>query len=162
MHRRQAKPICHWSQEMINLGNGVFSLVECFYRRPERAPWIFDKGLDRPKLCVMPYLIGAIALVIALTAIILVFHSMYKAFRQDLADFNHCDNWDVTLTELEQIHTDSSLSVISVIRNFGFKFYISQNSGKYPKPSTTRRLSVPHWLHLNRTYKTIKQDAKKN
>ena len=71
----------------------------------------------------MPYLIGAIALVIALTAIILVFHSMYKAFRQDLADFNHCDNWDVTLTELEQIHTDSSHSVITVIRNFGFKFY---------------------------------------
>ena len=96
---------------MIDLGNGVSDLFKCLQIQPERRPGISDKGLDRPKLCVMPYLIGAIALVIALTAIILVFHSMYKAFRQDLADFNHCDNWDVTLTELEQIHTDSSHSV---------------------------------------------------
>ena len=60
----------------------------------------------------MPYLIGSIALIIALTAIILVFYDMYKAFRQDLADFNHCDTWDVTLTELDHIHTDSTHSVI--------------------------------------------------
>ena len=59
----------------------------------------------------MPYLIGSIALVIALTAITLVFYDMYKAFRRDLADFNHCDNWDVTLTELDNIHTDTSHSV---------------------------------------------------
>ena len=59
----------------------------------------------------MPYLIGSIALVIALTAITLVFYDMYKAFRRDLADFNHCDNWDVTLTELDHIHTDTSHSV---------------------------------------------------
>ena len=73
----------------------------------------------------MPYLIGSIALVIALTAITLVFYDMYKAFRRDLADFNHCDNWDVTLTELDHIHTDTSHSVrinliifISRIKNF--------------------------------------------
>ena len=62
----------------------------------------------------MPYLIGSIALIIALTAIILVFYDMYKAFRQDLADFNHSDTWDVTLTELDHIHTDSSHSVIVI------------------------------------------------
>ena len=72
----------------------------------------------------MPYVIGSIALIIALTAIILVFYDMYKAFRQDLADFNHSDTWDATLTELDHIHTDSSHSVlviqiilISVIKN---------------------------------------------
>ena len=67
----------------------------------------------------MPYLIGSIALIIALTAIILVFYDMYKAFRQDLADFNHCDTWDVTLTELDHIHTDSTHSVIHS-NNFNF------------------------------------------
>ena len=62
----------------------------------------------------MPYVIGSIALIIALTAIILVFYDMYKAFRQDLADFNHSDTWDVTLTELDHIQTDSSHSVIVI------------------------------------------------
>ena len=62
-------------------------------------------------------------MIIALTAIILVFYDMYKAFRQDLADFNHCDTWDVTLTELDHIHTDSSHSVIVIekILIFGIK-----------------------------------------
>ena len=48
---------------------------------------------------------------------------MYKAFRQDLADFNHCDTWDVTLTELDHIHIDSSHSVkvIQIILIFGIK-----------------------------------------
>ena len=175
IYRRQAKPICHWSQEMIDLG-----MRSSWNRTRLRTRWIVHdklrlrpfyciiyalslfKGLDQPNLCVMPYLIGSIALVIALTAIFLVFYDMYKAFRRDFADFNPCDNWDVTLTELDHTHTDTSHSVRAIQIISISRTTKSQNSHKYPRPSTTRRLSVPHWLHLNRTYKTIKNGQKDN
>ena len=49
---------------------------------------ISDKGLDTPYLCMMPDLIGSIGVVLALLAMLLVFHSMYKAIQQDLAELD--------------------------------------------------------------------------
>ena len=52
------------------------------------GPCISDKGLDTPYLCMMPDLIGSIGVVLALLAMFLVFHSMYKAIQQDLAELD--------------------------------------------------------------------------